>query len=1479
MRSSDLRNPLGSPLLLNIEGGEMDEKPLPRHVVLDSDDSQYKLKYPNNEIRTAKYTTLTFLPKFLFEEFSKVANFYFFVVCCLQCVKVISNTNGVPSLAPVLFFIVFVDAVFTIIEDHNRHLDDERANNALVKVYNPSLNVFEPTQQKKVRVTDIVKVEINKDFPADMILIMTSEQDKKLCYVETKSLDGETNLKQREAHGSTCDRLSGAGRNTSTDEGLASIAQELRKIGLVVNSEEPNANIHKFEANIGFSNESEQAPVLLKSVALRGCTLRQTSWVIGIAVQTGVQTKIMKSVPESTHKNSEISKSINTHILYLVGLLVGCILISTVDSFTFNYSEKGSRASYLYLVGDTTSSSPPAPSGPTGGTFGFSVDTAVGKATYFATEFFLYFLLMYNMIPVSLYVSMTTVKAVQARFIEWDTKIYHADTNTPTKVRNMNLNEELGRVTHIFSDKTGTLTCNVMEFRKCVVNGRSYGRGTTEIGLAAARRKREGEAKEAAAKEQQEKAGNGTAGDGKSHASYGATFARVRPKAIGSNETHPFNGSRSSSAEEIEERRRSSEMIPPAVILNAERIPNCNLDAPDLEDAIKGGDQQARKIVDFFKHLSLSHTVTPQYQEGATPAPGKTDVEMSASSPDELAMVAGAKFMGFEFFNKALGWKEIYVDQTKRTERYDILAVLEFNSDRKRMSIVVKDKEGRLLLLTKGADTTVFPRIKGCASESQITAETHGGAENQFIYETKIEMEKFAEEGLRTLIIGQRVLSDRPAFDAWNKQYVAACADTTQIELHNKSRPNKIDSLMDELEADLELLGATAIEDKLQDGVPGCIHNLAQGGVKIWVCTGDKEETAINIASACQLLDTTMRMIIVNLKEFPTKQSIKAMLMEETKHLEEELKNAALHPDIVVQKRALVIDGQAMIKATDDPTDDENTQKLTAGQWQAVVKERDIAVKQHFKDFACQCHAVVCCRVSPQQKADMVELIKGKKAEYPGEEDWAGVPGAVTLGIGDGANDVPMILKAHIGVGISGLEGAQAVNSSDFAIAQFRFLQRLLLVHGRWNYIRTSTLVCYVIYKNIVFVLAQWWFYFAASSGQKFYLELGNQLYNIWFTALPIIFLAVQDQDVGPDVAETHPRLYFDALSGRLYSSGKFWGWVFWSVYEAAVIYWVTASALAYMDHGSMWAMGLLALTSVIIVANIRVALNQFSFKWYQTLVLGMSVGLWFMTATVCSSLVALDSSTYSFQQFGVFQHLTGQTTQPGSSPQLKFFTILPLIIVMCCGPSFFWKGYQRYFDPVFHDVIQTGEQSKGSHLVEVGSWVWKLLTEKEQDALDYSLDNTHHLTCDITDVYRRLTRPCAGSRGIRGANGLLAEGDGLSGGGGGGDGRRHTASALERIRATSELGPANPLAPESVYTVSNTRTNSRPSLVPRFDSKTVLNDAAQMSSFSHDEHSRKMETTQSYSASVSAQSALRDGKGGAADTPYSPTKGPRISM
>lgn len=226
----------------------------------------------------------------------------------------------------------------------------------------------------------------------------------------------------------------------------------------------------------------------------------------------------------------------------------------------------------------------------------------------------------------------------------------------------------------------------------------------------------------------------------------------------------------------------------------------------------------------------------------------------------------------------------------------------------------------------------------------------------------------------------------------------------------------------------LELLGATAIEDRLQDGVPNSIANILKAGVRIWVLTGDKEETAINIGYACQLLDNDMERLILNCDHFPTIASVEEML-----NLQIQLRAEKLAKHELCNRTAIVVDGAALRMIFDDRH-----------------------CRELFLQVAQYCSAVVCCRVSPKQKADVVGLVKTL------------LVGSRTLSIGDGANDVAMIQEAHVGVGISGHEGMQAVNSSDFAIAQFRFLERLLLVHGHWNLRRMAKLSLYVIYKNIM---------------------------------------------------------------------------------------------------------------------------------------------------------------------------------------------------------------------------------------------------------------------------------------------------------------------------------------------------------------------------------------------------------------------------
>ena len=362
------------------------------------------------------------------------------------------------------------------------------------------------------------------------------------------------------------------------------------------------------------------------------------------------------------------------------------------------------------------------------------------------------------------------------------------------------------------------------------------------------------------------------------------------------------------------------------------------------------------------------------------------EIRLSASSPDDEALVCGAKFFGFEFVDRTEGLAVIRLSNGD-LKQYQIIEMIEFNSDRKRMSVVV-EVEGTLQLFCKGADTVMVDRL--------------AWSEEALLKTTSDHMTAYAKEGLRTLMICRKTL-DPKWFHPWHEKFKAASADLTQIEAKMLGKPNTIDDLAERLEKNLKLVGASAIEDKLQDGVPECIADLSKAGIKIWVLTGDKVETAINIAVACNLLqpEEYMDQIIIDGGSYKTSTKLKDKLMDAIQEYDEDVREAGGDPNNV-KPRALVIDGPALMIAMDP------------------------SVKLYLLRFTQCCKAVVGCRVSPDQKRQMVEMVKN------------GITGVKTLAIGDGANDVAMIQAAHVGIGISGQEGMQAVNASDYAVAQFK---------------------------------------------------------------------------------------------------------------------------------------------------------------------------------------------------------------------------------------------------------------------------------------------------------------------------------------------------------------------------------------------------------------------------------------------------------
>lgn len=387
-------------------------------------------------------------------------------------------------------------------------------------------------------------------------------------------------------------------------------------------------------------------------------------------------------------------------------------------------------------------------------------------------------------------------------------------------------------------------------------------------------------------------------------------------------------------------------------------------------------------VKEFLTLLATCHTVIPE-RKGEK-------ITYQASSPDEAALVQGAEMLDYQFTTRKP--TTIFVEVEKQQKEFGILNVCEFNSTRKRMSTIIRGPDGKIKLYCKGADTVILERL---------------AENNPYTEATMAHLEDYATEGLRTLCIAMREIPEEE-YQQWSAIYNKAAATIN-------GRQEELDKAAELIETNLFLLGATAIEDKLQDGVPEAIATLQQAGIKVWVLTGDRQETAINIGLSCRLISESMSLVIVNEENM---HDTKAYITKKLEQIKAQ-KNAG-----DLEELALVIDGKSLTYA--------------------LEKE----ISPLFLELAVMCKAVVCCRVSPLQKALVVKLVKKNMK-------------SILLAIGDGANDVSMIQAAHVGIGISGVEGLQAARSADVAISQFRYLTKLLLVHGTWSYQRLSKLILY----------------------------------------------------------------------------------------------------------------------------------------------------------------------------------------------------------------------------------------------------------------------------------------------------------------------------------------------------------------------------------------------------------------------------------
>ncbi|XP_078526098.1 phospholipid-transporting ATPase IK-like [Lissotriton helveticus] len=1010
-------------------------------------------KYADNSIKTTKYNVLTFLPLNLIEQFHHAHIIYFTFMVILQSIPIISSAPWWASFIP-LSVLLSLRALRNIFEDIARYKSDKTINNRSSEILRE--NSFCQKKWKHIQVGDIVRLKKDDLVPADLLLLQSSEPNS-LCYVETSGIDGETNLKVRQAL-------------LITHAELNSIPALAAFDGKVI-CEAPNSKMHTFIGTLEWNGE--KYPLDNEKMLLRGCSIRNTANCYGLVIYAGIDTKIMKNSGKVKMKRTKLDLMMNKIVFSVFLMVIALAILLAVGSGMWHETI---QKKHKYIPG---------------------LPPQIKPAYYAFLLFWGYVILLNTLVPLILFLTIEGIYAMHSLFINWDVEMYYAATDTPALARATSLNDNLGQIEYIFSDKTGTLTQNIMTFRKCCINGRVYGSGSNA----------EGKMQE-------------------------VSFC-WNPYADRKFQFHDQT----------------------------------------LIDTVRGNKEQ--EAVEFFRLLALCHTVMVEEKEG--------ELVYQATSPDEAALVTAARNFGYVFCDRTqdtITVRELGVERT-----YSVLALMDFNSVRKRMSVLVRDPDGKIMLYTKGADDVIFERL-------------HRGSKNNDAVEKALDA--FASETLRTLCIAYKEVEES-VYTRWSKKHMEA-----SVTLEN--RATELHAAYEEIETNLQLLGVTAIEDNLQDRVPETIELLRKGNIKVWVLTGDKQETAVNIGFSCRLLSEDMtildenevcRMLDATLKNISSSGKEKDVLNTEDK--------------VHHRQTALVISGEFLSKLLS--SDGKKTTRKWPSFWEKIEslrwlrkrrKDNVEALRERaFVDLASRCQAVICCRVTPKQKAIVVDMVKKHKK-------------AITLAIGDGGNDVNMIKTAHIGVGISGQEGLQAVLASDYALAQFCFLQRLLLVHGRWSYYRICKFLRYYFYKTFAYMLTSIWLsFFNAFSALLIFDFWFLILQPLVYTVYPALCMGVLDQDVGAKTSLRLPELYRVGQTESLFNYSLFLRSVLYGAFTSFVTFfipfaafWDTAGPDGICDFQAFSAT---ICTAAVFALTIEVSMDISQWNLHSTLSVLISIGFFFL--------------------------------------------------------------------------------------------------------------------------------------------------------------------------------------------------------------------------------------------------------------------------
>uniref|UniRef100_A0A673CVD3 Phospholipid-transporting ATPase n=1 Tax=Sphaeramia orbicularis TaxID=375764 RepID=A0A673CVD3_9TELE len=1200
--------------------------------------------YANNKIKTTKYTLLSFLPKNLFEQFHRFANVYFVFIALLNFVPVVNAFQPELALAPVVF-ILSVTAIKDLWEDYRRHRSDKEINHMDCLVYSRVERRYVEKYWKEVRVGDFIRLRCNEILPADVLLLTSSDPDR-LCHIETATLDGETNLKQRQVVRSFFD---------------LDCDFDPTKYNSIIECEKPNNDLNRFRGYI-IHRSGRRDALYKENLLLRGCTIRNTEEAVGIVIYAGHETKAMLNNNGPRYKRSKLERQMNVDVFWCVIILLVMCLFAAVGHglWMFQYGDK--RPVFDVLSPEGTDLSP------------------IMSAIYLFLTMIIVFQVL---IPISLFVSIEIVKICQVFFIHQDMDLYDEETDSHLQCRALNITEDLGQMQYIFSDKTGTLTENKMVFRRCTVAGVEYSHDANARRLAMYQ--------EMDSEEEECTSHGGTLPRRDSVTSHQSARVVLRSQ---STKSHRRTGSRAEAkrASILSKHTAFSSPMEKDITPDPQLLDKVN-ECSSQMDFMRFHSQPMSQlpsdlsdIIDFFIALTICNTVVVsspnqprqkvKLSEGYAPplkspvktiedfikrftpsrltsgsnsssssslitnrssnrgcssilsSPSAEKLRYEAESPDEAALVYAARAYKCSLVGRLPDQVTVELPHLGKLS-FELLHTLGFDSTRKRMSVVVRHPlTDQITVYTKGADSVIMDLIK----PPNTGENSHSVC--FIVYRTQNYLNLYAADGLRTLCIAKKVLT-KEEYACWLQRHLEA-------ETAIQGREELLFESALRLETNLHLLGATGIEDRLQDGVPETIASLRKAGLQIWVLTGDKQETAVNIAYACKLLEPEEEILTLN-ADSQVNDTGHCFINENdysADHIYPSSSPSSSSVPFMVHRLGLVIDGRTLAYALDKSLEDK------------------------FLAVARSCRSVLCCRSTPLQKSMVVKLVRNKLK-------------VMTLAIGDGANDVSMIQVADVGVGISGQEGMQAVMASDFALPRFRYLQKLLLVHGHWCYSRLANMILYFFYKNAV-TLIFWYQFYCGFSGSAMIDQWYLIFFNLMFSAFPQLITGTLDKDVSAETLQQLPQLYISGQNSEEYKPYMFWMNMIDAFYQSLVCFFIPYFAYADSDV-DLFTWGTPITTLALFTILLHLGIETKTWTWMNWLSISFSIALFF-TVALCYN--ASCPTCYSpSNPYWTMQRLL-------QDPLFYFLCVITPVTALL--PRYFYRACQG---TLFPSPVQVGRQ------------------------------------------------------------------------------------------------------------------------------------------------------------------------------------------